>query len=58
MPAPVKTGRDEMRGFRDILGVGWQGADAGDAEELLQLIQEAVLMLINEGLGGWRHSPL
>ncbi len=53
-----QTGRDESRGALDVGGVIGKSADAGDAEELLQLVQETVLVLFNKNTGGRRHIPL
>ena len=33
-------------------------ADAGDAQESLQLVEEAVLIVFDEGVGGLGHTPL
>ena len=49
---------NELRGalhIRDMLG---QGADAGDAKESLELVQEARFILLYEEVSGLRHTLL
>ena len=57
-PAARQTVGDELGGALDVGGVLGQSADAGDAQELLQLVQETVLVLFNVSIGGRRHIPL
>jgi hypothetical protein len=54
----VEAGGDEVRGSPDVTLVSRLGADAGDPEKLLQLIQEAFLVLIYVVTRGLRHLPL
>ena len=47
---------DEVGGAIDIGAVFGQGADAGNAQELLQLFEQAGLILLDEGVGGGGHG--
>src|SRR5205085_10486593 len=55
-----EAGGYKLRGFADINRVVGKRADAGDAKELLQFFEEAILMGFNVGLSGscLRHPPL
>ncbi len=53
-----QTGRHELRRALNVGGMIGKSADAGDAKELLQLVEETVLVFLNENTSGWRHFPL
>jgi hypothetical protein len=57
-PRVRQTRGYKVRGPMNVARVGRLRADAGDAEELLQLIQEAFLVGFDESTRGWRHLPL
>ena len=52
----AQTFSDKMRGCGDVRLVFGERADAGDAEEVLQLLKEAVLVLLDKGIGGAVHG--
>ena len=54
----AQAGGDELRGALDIGDVLGQRADAGDAEEVLQLGEQPVLIRFDKRVGGEGHTPL
>ena len=54
----AQAGGDELRRALHVGGVLGQRADAGDAEKSFQFFKETIFILIDEGVGGLRHSPL
>ena len=49
---------DELRGALHVGDMLGQGADAGDTEEGLQLVQKTRLILLYEEVGGLGHTLL
>src|ERR1035437_5265833 len=47
---------DEVGGAFDVGAVFGQGSDARNAQELLQLLKEAVPIVFDEGIGGGGHG--
>jgi hypothetical protein len=45
-----------MSGSGDVGLVFGQRTDAGDAEEVLQFVNQAVLVLLDKGIGGAVHG--
>jgi len=49
---------DESGGAVDVRSMLGEGADAGNAEEFFQFVEEAIFILFDEGIGGLRHASL
>ena len=49
---------DELRGALDVGDMLGQRADAGDAQEGLQLVEKTGLILLYEEVGGLGHTLL
>ena len=50
--------RDEFGGASNVSLMFGRGGDAGDAQELLELLQQAVFIGFDERLSRKRHIPL
>ena len=50
--------RDEFGGAVRVLRMFGERGDAGDAEELFQLVEETRFILADVGVGGLRHVDL
>jgi hypothetical protein len=54
----MQAGGDEIRRALNVRDVLRQRADAGDAEEVLQLREETILVGFDERVSGERHTSL
>ena len=54
----AQSAGDELGGAADVGGVIGQGTDAGNAEELLQLVEEARAVRLDKDVGSLRHNLL